>query len=192
MSVDSVSSSKTNIFQSKLYTLIYCRHFRTYSRCAMFDWSDTVFRRRNVTSRRISNTVLQPRYWGSEADSPEVCRLHIHIQIMTNHYLDKRHELFLDDIFNQRNLLFTKSGIIRRQPTVDHTHDECMESNRSEISCGLPTMGILYIGRQSNASSAFKKFWFEKVLQRCVNFCKTMLSLSDILVDSPRDFMGFF
>jgi hypothetical protein len=38
MSVDSVPSSKTNIFQSKL---IYCRHFRTYSRCAMFDWSDT-------------------------------------------------------------------------------------------------------------------------------------------------------
>jgi hypothetical protein len=32
---DSVPSSKTNIFQSKLYTLIYCRHFRTYSRCAM-------------------------------------------------------------------------------------------------------------------------------------------------------------
>jgi hypothetical protein len=46
-----------------------------YSRCAMFDWSDTVFRRRNVTRRRISNTVLQPRYWGREADSPEVCRL---------------------------------------------------------------------------------------------------------------------
>ena len=73
MSADSVPLSKTNIFQSKL---IYCRHFRTYSRCAMFDWSDTVFRRRNVTRRRISNTVLQPRYWGSEADSPEVCRLH--------------------------------------------------------------------------------------------------------------------
>jgi hypothetical protein len=72
MSADSVPSSKTNIFQNKL---IYCRHFRTYSRCAMFDWSDTVFRRRNVTRRRISNTVLQPRYWGREADSPEVCRL---------------------------------------------------------------------------------------------------------------------
>jgi hypothetical protein len=75
MSADSVPSSKTNIFQNKLYTLIYCHHFRTYSRCAMFDWSDTVFRRRNVTRRCISNTVLQPRYWGSEADSPEVCRL---------------------------------------------------------------------------------------------------------------------
>jgi hypothetical protein len=54
-------------FKSKLYTLIYCRHFRTYSRCAMFDWSDTVFRRRNVTRRRISNTVLkvrnQPTLW---------------------------------------------------------------------------------------------------------------------------------
>jgi hypothetical protein len=72
MSADSVPSSKTNIFQIKL---IYCRHFRTYSRCAMFDWNDTVFRRRNVTRRRISNTVLQPRYWGREADSPEVCRL---------------------------------------------------------------------------------------------------------------------
>jgi hypothetical protein len=48
MSADSVPSSKTNIFQNKL---IYCRHFRTYSRCAMFDWSDTVFRRRNVTRR---------------------------------------------------------------------------------------------------------------------------------------------
>jgi hypothetical protein len=47
MSADSVPSSKTNIFQSKLYTLIYCHHFRTYSWCAMFDWSDTVFRRRN-------------------------------------------------------------------------------------------------------------------------------------------------
>jgi hypothetical protein len=75
MSADSIPSSKTNIFQSKLYTLIYCRHFRTYSRCAMFDWSDTVFRRRNVARRRISNTVLQPKYWGSEADSPEVCWL---------------------------------------------------------------------------------------------------------------------
>jgi hypothetical protein len=41
---------QTNIFQSKL---IYCRHFTTYSRCAMFDWSDTVFRWRNVTRRRI-------------------------------------------------------------------------------------------------------------------------------------------
>ena len=51
MSADSAPSSKTNIFQSKLYTLIYCRHFRTYSRCAMFDWSGTVFRRRNVTRR---------------------------------------------------------------------------------------------------------------------------------------------
>jgi hypothetical protein len=59
-------------FQNKL---IYCRHFRTYSRCAMFDWSDTVFWWRNVMRRRISNTVLQPRYWGREADSPEVCRL---------------------------------------------------------------------------------------------------------------------
>jgi hypothetical protein len=39
MSTDSVPSSKTNIFQNKL---IYCRHFRTYSQCAMFDWSDTV------------------------------------------------------------------------------------------------------------------------------------------------------
>jgi hypothetical protein len=55
MSADSVPSSKTNIFQNKL---IYCRHFRTYSRCAMFDWSDTVFRQRNVTHRRISNTNL--------------------------------------------------------------------------------------------------------------------------------------
>jgi hypothetical protein len=72
MSADSVPSSKTNILQNKL---IYCRYFRTYSRCAMFDWSDTVFRRRNVTRRRISNTVLQPRYWGRETDSPEVCRL---------------------------------------------------------------------------------------------------------------------
>jgi hypothetical protein len=75
MSADSVPSSKTNIFQSKL---IYCRHFRTYSRCAMFDWSDTVFRRWNVTRRRISNTVLEPRYWGREADSPEVCRLSVY------------------------------------------------------------------------------------------------------------------
>jgi hypothetical protein len=73
MSADSVpSSSKTNIFQRKL---IYCRHFRIYSRCAMFDWSDTVFRWRNLTRRRISITILQPRYWGREADSPEVCRL---------------------------------------------------------------------------------------------------------------------
>ena len=72
MSTDSVPSSKINIFQNKL---INCRHFRTYSRCTMFDWSDTVFRRRNVTRRRISNTVLRLRYWGREADSPEVCRL---------------------------------------------------------------------------------------------------------------------
>jgi hypothetical protein len=72
MSADSVPSSKTNIFQNKL---IYCCHFRTYSRCAMFDWSDTVFQQRNVTHRRISNTVLQPRYWGREADSHEVCQL---------------------------------------------------------------------------------------------------------------------
>jgi hypothetical protein len=67
MSADSVPSSKTNIFQSKF---IYCRHFRTYSRCAMFDWSDTVFRRKNLTRRRISNTVLQTRYWGREASHP--------------------------------------------------------------------------------------------------------------------------
>ena len=79
MSADSVPSSKTNIFQSKL---IYFRHFRTYSRCAMFDWSDTVFLRRNVTRRRISNTVLQPRYWGREADSPEVCRLKLVCNIL--------------------------------------------------------------------------------------------------------------
>jgi hypothetical protein len=45
------------------------------SRCAMLDWSVSVFRWRNVTRRRISNTVLQPRYWGREADSPEVCQL---------------------------------------------------------------------------------------------------------------------
>jgi hypothetical protein len=72
MSADSVPSSKTNIFQNKL---IYCCHFRTYSRCAMFDWSDTVFQQRNVTRRRISDTVLQPRYWGREANSHEVCQL---------------------------------------------------------------------------------------------------------------------
>jgi hypothetical protein len=84
MSADSVPSSKTNIFQSKLYTLIYCRHFRIHSWCAMFDWSDTVFRRRNVKRRRISKTVLQPRYWGSEADSPDVCRLSIVYQSESN------------------------------------------------------------------------------------------------------------
>jgi hypothetical protein len=78
MSADPVPSSKTNIFQNKL---IYCRHFRTYSRCAMFDWSDTVFRRRSVTRWRISNTVLQPRYWGREADSPEVCRLQLAVAV---------------------------------------------------------------------------------------------------------------
>ena len=63
MSADSVPSSKTNIFQSKLYTLVYCRHFKTYSRCAMFDWSDTVFRRRNVThiKYRITAEVLRER-----------------------------------------------------------------------------------------------------------------------------------
>jgi len=44
----------------------------------MFDGSDMVFRRRNVTRRRISNTVLKPRYWGRGADSPEVCRLTRH------------------------------------------------------------------------------------------------------------------
>jgi hypothetical protein len=84
MSADSVPSSKTNSFQSKLYTLIYCHHFRTYLRSAMFDWSDTVFRRRNVTRRRISNTVLQPMYWGREADSPEVCRLAFLCQVLHN------------------------------------------------------------------------------------------------------------
>jgi hypothetical protein len=59
----------------------------------MFDWSDTVFRRRNVTRRRISNTVLQPRYWGREADSPEVCRLIwdsniLHYDVMTLHVIN--------------------------------------------------------------------------------------------------------
>jgi hypothetical protein len=72
MSADSVPSSKTNIFSKQAHLL---SPFRTYSRCAMFDWSDTVFRRRNVTHRRISNTILQPRYWRREADSLEVCRL---------------------------------------------------------------------------------------------------------------------
>jgi hypothetical protein len=91
MSADPVPSSKTNIFQSKL---IYCRHFRTYSRCAMFDWNDTVFRRRNVTRRRISNTVLQPRSWGREADSPEVCRLVFPILSVI---LTKYHYIILTD-----------------------------------------------------------------------------------------------
>jgi hypothetical protein len=55
----------------------------------MFDWSDTVFRPRNVTRRRISNTVLQPRYWGREADSPEVCRLpYISLTILGQHIKD--------------------------------------------------------------------------------------------------------
>jgi hypothetical protein len=53
---DSVPSSKTNIFQNKL---IYCCHFRTYSRCAMFDWSDTVFQRRNVTRRHYYWTNIR-------------------------------------------------------------------------------------------------------------------------------------
>ena len=74
-SADSLPSSETIIFQSKIYTLIECRHFRIYSRCALFDWSDMVFRRRNVTHRCISNSVSQPRDWGREADSTEVCRL---------------------------------------------------------------------------------------------------------------------
>jgi hypothetical protein len=71
-SADSVPSSKTNIFQSKLYTLIYCRHFRTYSWCAMFDWSDTVFRWRNVTRRRTLNTVNRQTA-GDSASLPQYC-----------------------------------------------------------------------------------------------------------------------
>jgi hypothetical protein len=82
--VKNIRDAIINIFQSKLYTLIYCRHFRIHSWCAMFDWSDTVFRRRNVKRRRISKTVLQPRYWGSEADSPDVCRLSIVYQSESN------------------------------------------------------------------------------------------------------------
>ena len=42
--------------------------------------NQNIFRWRNSTRRRISNTVLQPRYWGREADSPEVCRLPPHPQ----------------------------------------------------------------------------------------------------------------
>jgi hypothetical protein len=45
------------------------RMFKDYMnlRLIMFDWSDTVFRRRNVTRRRISNTVLQPEvHWWSK------------------------------------------------------------------------------------------------------------------------------
>ena len=93
MSADSVPSSKTTIFQSKL---IYCRHFRTYSRCAMFDWSDTVFRRRIVMRRRISNTVLQPRYWGRETDSPEVCRLCVHVRPPLTIFVFTLHEMSIE------------------------------------------------------------------------------------------------
>jgi hypothetical protein len=50
---------------------------------------NTVFRRRNVTLRCISNTVLQPRYWGREADSPEVCRLRV---VLNERNTTKRNE----------------------------------------------------------------------------------------------------
>jgi hypothetical protein len=43
-----------------------CRHFRTYSRCAMFDWSDTVFRRRNVTrteSAEVATSAIEAFNW---------------------------------------------------------------------------------------------------------------------------------
>ena len=104
MSADSVPSSKTNIFQNKL---IYCHHFRTYSRCAMFDWSDTVFRRRNVTCRRISNTVLQPRYWGREADSPRVLPIEGSSLFYCHHFRTySRCAMFdwSDTVFRRRNV----------------------------------------------------------------------------------------
>ena len=122
MSADSVLSSKTNIFQNKL---IYCRHFRTYSRRAMFDWSDTVFRRRNVTRRRISNTVLQPRYWGREANSPEVCRLQWERNITTG-------------LFGLERNLFYKwltVSIVFLSLLIS----TWVESNPRLNSCGLPT-----------------------------------------------------
>ena len=72
----------------------------------MFDWSDTVFRRRNVTRRRISNTVLQPRYWGSEADSPEALPIGTTEESRTNY----------DVVHN--NTWYSKCGIDQWKPYI--------------------------------------------------------------------------
>jgi hypothetical protein len=40
------------------------------------------------TCRHISNTVLQPRYWESEADSPEVCRLKKQIMLFLREHTE--------------------------------------------------------------------------------------------------------
>jgi hypothetical protein len=111
MSADSVPSSKTNIFQNKH---IYCRHFRTYLRCAMLDWSDTVFRRRNVTRRRISNTVLQPRYWGREADSPRFVDWagNMFDGIFTGLMRLFKHELFRDLFISQSSSMYIPNEAI--------------------------------------------------------------------------------
>jgi hypothetical protein len=133
MSADSVPSSKTNIFQSKLYTLIYCRHFRTYSRCTMFNWSDTVFRRRNVTRRRISNTVLQPRYWGREADSPEVCRLTCIFCLATS----------CVDLNSLRNIRYPPEWIGVNVPVVFRMKIKISKSRLSLLISGIICLNLL-------------------------------------------------
>jgi hypothetical protein len=125
MSVDSVPSSKTNIIQNKL---IYCRHFRTYSRCAMFDWSDTVFRRRNVTLRCISNTVLQPRYWGREADSPEVCRLRV---VLNERNTTKRNEKWRNE--TKRNKVSQNETKYVKQSIKDPKNNQWRGKNQGNI-----------------------------------------------------------
>jgi hypothetical protein len=133
MSADSVPSSKTNIFQSKLYTLIYCRHFRTYSRCTMFNCSDTVFRRRNVTRRRISNTVLQPRYWGREADSPEVCRLTCIFCLATS----------CVDLNSLRNIRYPPEWIGVNVPVVFRMKIKISKSRLSLLISGIICLNLL-------------------------------------------------
>jgi hypothetical protein len=133
MSADSVPSSKTNIFQSKLYTLIYCRHFRTYSRCTMFNWSDRVFRCRNVTRRRISNTVLQPRYWGREADSPEVCRLTCIFCLATS----------CVDLNSLRNIRYPPEWIGVNVPVVFRMKIKISKSRLSLLISGIICLNLL-------------------------------------------------
>jgi hypothetical protein len=55
MSADSVPSSKTNIYQNKL---IYCRHFRTYWRCAMFEVATSGEKKYNIRIKPESASGL--------------------------------------------------------------------------------------------------------------------------------------
>jgi hypothetical protein len=74
-----VVRKKNSERNKKPYSLFLCRNFKTtiYHQTVTNNYllRCVIIGSTGILLRRISNTVLQPRYWGREADSPEVCRL---------------------------------------------------------------------------------------------------------------------